>query len=56
MQTFADRLVIMYDGTEKQRQALLDDWDDYVAVARLEDDVEYDNRNRSTDFEVVYRS
>uniref|UniRef100_UPI00399AE476 hypothetical protein n=1 Tax=Bifidobacterium adolescentis TaxID=1680 RepID=UPI00399AE476 len=56
VQTFADRLVIMYDGTEKQRQALLDDWDDYVAVAQLEDDVEYDNRNRSTDFEVVYRS
>lgn len=56
VQTFADRLVIMYDGTEKQRQALLDCWDDYVAVAQLEDDVEYDNRNRSTDFEVVYRS
>ena len=44
------------DAHGKQRQALLDCWDDYVAVAQLEDDVEYDNRNRSTDFEVVYRS
>ena len=54
VQTFADRLVIMYDGTMEQRVKLLEDWDDDVAVAKLEDDVEAENRNRSTDFDIVY--
>lgn len=54
VQTFADRLGIMYDGTMEQRVRLLEDWDDDVTVAKLEDDMEAENRNRSTDFDIVY--
>ena len=54
VQTFADRLVIMYDGTMEQQVKLLEDWDDDVAVAKLEDDVEAANHACATDFDIVY--